>query len=303
LTNPYLIPKRINGKDKILRWNKTTTHILTHGLHYGSSVFEGLRVYKTDKGSAIFRLNEHIDRLFYSAQTIKLDVKLSKDEVKDVIIEIIKKNKISSGYIRPLIYFGEEKMGLSPIGASTDFIIAGWPWGKYLGSHPARAAISKFIRPHPKSIDTNAKIGGYYANSIQATLDVKERGYDEAIMLDHKGNLAEGPGENLFFVKEQKIYTPKPDNILPGITRDTIISICKDLDYEVIITDLKPDFLNEVEEAFFCGTAVEVHPIGEIEDRKLGTGKLGSTTKSIQDTYKDCTRGKIPKYNSYLTYV
>lgn len=291
----------LNGK--IIKWNKAYTHVITHALHYGSAVFEGIRAYETEQGPAIFRLKEHIDRLISSAKALNHNIGLDSEQICNEIVKLTKKNKLKSGYIRPLAYFGENKMGLDPKGAPNSFLIAMWPWGKYLGKEAVATCIVDTIRLHPKSAQMHAKVSGYYVNSIQSNAEAQSKGYDEGILLDYQGNIAEGSAENIFFVKENKIYTPKTECILPGITRDTIIQIAKDEDIQVIEQDIKPDFINQIDEAFFTGTAVEITPIAKINETNLKSTNPNALSIKLRDIYSDCVRGKLDKYNHFLTYV
>ncbi len=281
-----------NGKFE--KWDKCKTHVLTHGLHYGSSVFEGVRMYS----GAIFRLKEHVERLFYSAKSMGMELDFSPQQIEEAIIETVKKNKLTDGYIRPLVYYGEEKMGLSPVGAPLDMIIACWPWGAYLGADVVKGHISKFMRIHPKSVIHDAKVGGYYANSILATLDAKSAGSDEAILLDFEGNVAEGPGENLFMVKDGQISTPKGGAILEGLTRDTIMQFA-----DVKESTITPEELKEADEVFFVGTAAEVTGLSHIDETQIGDGKLGPETARIKEAYLDIVHGRNETFKHMLTYV
>jgi len=265
-------------------------------------VFEGIRFYETDKGPAVFRLKDHTDRLFKSAEAFEMDIPFTKEEVNKAILETIKVNKLKEGYIRPLIIFGYGKMGVNPEGAPVNCSIAVWPWGKYLGSD-VKVKIPKIIRIHPQTTDPNAKICGNYANSILASLEIKKQGYDEALLLDYRGLCAEGPGENVFCTKNEKIYTPKLGTILPGITRKSIIQIAKDEGYEVIEKDITVDEIKNAQEAFFSGTAAEVTSIRQIDDTVIGDGKIGPITTKLRDIFMDIVHGKNEKYKDWLTYV
>jgi branched-chain amino acid aminotransferase len=287
----------------LIEWDEAQTHVLTHGLHYGSAVFEGLRFYPTDKGPAIFRLKEHTERLFYSAETIGVTPEYSKEEINEAIITVVKENGLKSGYIRPLIYYGYGKMGLNPIGAEADYLVAAWEWGKYLKGETIKCCISNYIRVHPKSVVADAKVSGYYSNSILASLDSSKRGFDEAILLDYEGNVAEGPGENIFIVKNNELFTPKPGNILPGLTRATIINIAKKLNIKVTEKTITEKELFEADEVFLTGTAAEVTPVAQINESTIANGNVGKTTKIIKDFYLDTVTGKKPEFNHYLTYV
>lgn len=288
---------------KFVKWKEAKIHIITHTLHYGAGAFEGIRCYETDKGTAIFRLKEHIDRLYYSASTLDMDVPFTKEEFTKAVKETVKKNNLKSGYIRPLIIYGYGKMGVNPEGSPVNCSIAVWPWGRYLEAEVAKVKTSKYVRTHPKSTHPGAKICGNYANSILASIETKKAGYDEALLLDYKGNVAEGPGENFYIVKNGKIITPQLGNILPGITRASIIQLAKDLGIKVEEKILKLKEVYGADEAFFTGTAAEVTAIGSIDDKKIGNGKPGPITLKIKDDYMDIVHGKNEKYIGWLTYI
>ena len=287
---------------KLVPWKDAKIHVLTHSLHYGSAVFEGVRMYKTPSGPAIFRLQEHTKRLFESAKAFNMQVPFSEEEINKAIIETAKQNKLECGYIRPLIYFGYGKMGLGLKGAPVNISISMWPWGKYLGEHAIRVKTSKFMRIHPKSSIMGAKISGHYTNSILASEDVHNQGYDEALLLDFQDNVAEGPGENLFIVKDGKLITPKLGTILPGITRASIIQIAKDEKIVVEEKTLKLEDIYKADEAFFTGTAAEVTEIDSLDDKKIGSGERPISEK-LKKIFMDIVQGKNPKYASWLTVV
>jgi len=285
----------------LVPWNEAKIHVLSHSLHYGSAVFEGIRFYETEKGPAIFRLKEHVQRLFHSASVFNMKIPFSEQEIFDAIVDIVRVNNAKSGYIRPLIYFGYGKMGLGLEGAPVNISIACWPWGKYLGEKPVRVGTSKYMRIHPKTSVMSAKLSGHYSNSILAGEDAKANGFDEAILLDYQGNVAEGPGENIFIVKSDTIFTPALGAILPGITRDSIIKICQDLGYKVREIPMKLENIYEADEAFFTGTAAEVTSIDSLDNKKLkGTGE---TTNKIKQAFLDIVSGKNNKYSDWLTIV
>lgn len=290
----------LNGE--FLPFEETKIHILNHSLHYGSGVFEGIRCYDTKEGPAIFRLDDHVKRLFKSAKVMKMTVPYSEKEITNAILETIEKNKLKECYIRPLIFYGG-KMGLDPADADISVMIAVWPWGKYLSKDAVSVEISDFTRIHPKSSVMEAKISGHYTNSILASTHAKRNGFDEALLLDYKGNIAEGPGENIFFIKENTLITPKKGSILPGITRDTIKQISKDLGLETIEKDIKPEEVKDFDEAFFVGTAVEVNAIGQINDIKYADGNEGKVTKQIKELYTNIIHGKCEKHERWLSYV
>lgn len=287
---------------KLIDWQKAKIHILTHTLHYGAGVFEGIRFYHTKKGPAVFRLKEHIDRLFYSASCFKMKVSFSKEEIRRAIKNLIKINKVKQGYIRPIIYFGSGIMGLNPQKAPVNCAVAVWPWGSYLGDQAVKVKISKFIRIHPKSSFAQAKICGHYANSILASIEIKEKGFDEALLLDYQGNVAEGPGENIFMVKNKVLIAPSASSILPGITRKTIIQLAKDLGYKVKEKKISPSELKKADELFFCGTAAEVTAIKQVDNKIIGKGKIGSVTEVLKNEYLKIVHGENKKYEHWLDY-
>jgi len=284
-------------------WDNAKTHVLTHTLHYGAGVFEGIRFYKTDKGPAVFRLKEHIDRLYKSAEPLTMKIPFSKEEMFNAVKETVKINKVDAGYIRPICFFGYGKIGLNPAGAPVNCSIAVWPWGSYLGEHAVKVKTSKYIRIHPKSTVADAKITGHYVNSILASIEAKEAGFDECLLLDYSGNVAEGPGENIFLAKNGKLYTPPLGNILPGITRESIMKIAADNEIEVIEKDLTLDDLKNADELFFTGTAAEVTGIKQLDDKVIGNSKIGPITAKLKKIFLDIVHGKNKKYEDWLTYV
>jgi len=288
---------------KFVKWKDAKIHVITHTFHYGGGVFEGIRFYETDKGPAIFRLKDHTDRLFRSAKAFEMDVPFTKEEINKATLETIKINKLKAGYIRPIIFFGYGKMGLNPKGAPVNVSIAVWPWGAYLGEEAVKVKIPKIIRIHPQTTDPNAKICGNYANSILASLEIKREGYDEALLLDYKGNIAEGPGENIFLVKQGKIFTPPLGNVLPGITRKSVIQIAKDEGIGIEEKIITVDEVKNADELFFTGTAAEVTPIKQVDKTTIGNGKIGPITKKLQQIFLDVVHGKNEKYKNWLSYV
>jgi len=291
-----------NGK--FVKWEKAKIHVLSHGLHYGSGVFEGIRCYKTSKGPAIFRLKEHLERFFYSASCLEMKIPFSKEKVEKAILKTIKINKVKECYIRPIAFFGYGKMGLNPIGAPVNLAIAVWPWPAYLGGEkPVTVKISKYQRLTPQSIIPEAKICGYYINSIFASLDSQKSGFDEALLLDAQGYVAEGPGENIFMVKNRQLSTPALGAILPGITRDSCKEIAKDLNLSVKEKLITPQEIKSADEVFFTGTAAEICPIGKIDETLINQGKIGEITKKIKDIYQRIVHGQEKKYLKWLTFV
>lgn len=299
----FQITSKIWMNGKLVPWGKAMVHSLTHTLHYGAGVFEGIRFYETVDGPAIFRLKEHVDRLYYSAGVYEMKIPYSRQELAKAIVDTVRVNKVRSGYIRPIAFFGYGKMGLNPVGAPVETLVACWPWGSYLGGKPIRVKTSKYIRIHPQSLISDAKVTGHYANSILASLEIHKAGFDEALLLDYKGNVAEGPGENVFFVKKGVIYTPALGNQLAGITRATTMQIAKDLGYRVVEGNYKLKDLYAADELFFTGTAAEVQPIGSLDGKKIATGKMGPVTEKLRTTYLAAVQGKVGKYQKFLTYV
>lgn len=287
----------------LVEWDDAKVHVLTHTLHYGAGAFEGIRCYKTETGTAIFRLPEHIDRLIYSGQAVGMTIPFSREELIAAVVSTVKENQLEQGYIRPLVYYGYGVMGLNPRNAPVEVIIACWPWGAYLPHEAVDLKISKYIRIHPQSTIADAKIVGHYVNSILSVLELRGTKYHEALLLDHKGNVAEGPGENLFLIKGGKLTTPSLGTILAGITRDTILKLCADNGLEVTEATITPDDVFAADEAFYTGTAAEVTPIHSVDDRVIGNGEVGPITRKLKDQYLDIVRGKNSAYTSWLTTV
>lgn len=288
---------------KLVDWKDAKVHVLSHTLHYGLGVFEGIRFYETDKGPAVFRLKDHIKRLFDGAKCTFMKVPYTEEEINEAVLETVRKNEIKAGYIRPIFFYGYGKMGLDPHGVPVNVSIAVWPWGAYLGEEAVKVKTSSFIRMHPKSTHTECKICGHYVNSIFASLEAKEKGYQEALLLDYEGYCAEGPGENLFIVKDGKLLTPELGNILPGITRRSIIEIAKNEGIEVEETKLKLEDVYNADEAFFTGTAAEVTAIKSVDDKKIGKQSPGPVTEKLKGLFLDIVKGKNEKYKDWLSYV
>lgn len=290
-----------NGK--LVPWHEAKVHVLTHTLHYGGGAFEGIRMYATPKGPAIFRLPEHVDRLFYSASTLKMEIPYTKEQVIQAIKETTKVNKLDQGYIRPLMYYGYGVMGVNPTGAPVELAIAVWPWGAYLPHDLVDIKTSQYIRIHRDSSVTDAKLCGHYINSMLARLEVRDTEYHEALLMDVDGHIAEGSGENFFMVKNGVMYTPKLGNILAGITRETVKIIANDKKISVVEKDLVQKDVYEADEAFFTGTAAEITPIRSLDKKVIGKGNVGPVTHVIRDTYLDIVTGKNPDYQQFLTYI
>ncbi|MFQ5597799.1 MAG: branched-chain amino acid transaminase [Nitrospiria bacterium] len=293
---------------QLVPWKDATVHVLTHTLHYGLGVFEGIRCYKGRSGTAIFRLKEHTERLFRSAKVVQLDIPYSQDQIADAIVETVRANELAEGYIRPLVYIGYGEMGLYAKGASIRISIAVWPWGTYLGEEGIRQGIrvrvSSFSRHHVNISLTRAKVCGYYVNSQLAKREAKETGFDEAVLLDTDGFVTEGPGENIFIVKKGVLKTtPMSSSILEGITRDTILQLARELEIEAVEERFTRDDLYLADEAFFTGTAAEVTPIREVDGRIIGDGRPGPVTQTLQNTFFDIVRGKVEARQGWLSYV
>ena len=303
----------VTASDKIwmdgefVNWNEAKVHVLTHALHYGLAAFEGIRYYKGTKGSAIFRLNEHVDRLFESAHIMAMKVPYNKKEVFEAIIETVRVNRLESCYIRPLLYVGYGDMGLFPGNNPIKLSIAAWPWGTYLGEHALeqgiRAKLSSFTRHHVNVSMTRAKVSGYYVNSILAKCEAKKSGYDEAILLDPEGYVAEGTGENIFIVKKGVLKTTPLTSILEGITRDAIMTLAQERNIPVVEERFTRDAMYVADEVFLTGTAAEVTPVREIDDRAVGEGTRGPVTTLLQKAFFDIVKGEDPTHLNWLAPV
>ncbi len=289
-------------------WNDAKVHILTHTLHYGNAVFEGTRAYKTDKGLAIFRLEDHTKRLLNSAKCVMIDSPFSQEELQEAQIELLKKNDFNGNvYLRPLIYLGYGAMGIYHKNAPVNASIAAWEWGAYLGEEGLekgiKVKISSFVRNPVKSNMGKVKAAANYLNSQMAKFEAIECGYEEALLLDDDGFIAEGSGECFFIVRDGKIITPPNDNSLESITQNTVIQLAQDLGIEVVRQRITRDEVYVADEAFFTGTAAEVTPIWNVDARIIGDGKRGEITKKLQDAYFDVVYGRNPKYEHMLTYI
>lgn len=294
-----------NGE--LVEWRSATTHVLTHTLHYGMGVFEGVRAYETPDGSAIFRLQDHTKRLFNSAKIVGMQLPFTEEQINRAHIDVVKANNLASCYFRPMAYYGSGKLGVAPKQDDVQVILAAWAWGAYLGEEGMRKGIrvrvSSFTRHHPNVTMIKAKANGNYMNSIMANTEATRDGYDEAILLDAQGYVAEGSGENIFTVRDGVLYTPALDVALDGITRRSVIAIASEMGLKVVEKRLTRDELYVADEVFFTGTAAEVTPIREIDGRQIGIGERGPITAEIQQRYFDIVQGKNPKYRDWLTYV
>lgn len=292
---------------EMVPWRNATTHVLTHSLHYGLAVFEGVRAYNSDIGTAIFRLADHTRRLFNSAHIYQMKIPYDQDTINAAQLEVVRRNELESCYIRPLAFYGSEKMGVSPKGATVHVAIAAWPWGAYLGDEALqqgiRVKISSFARQHVNVTMPRAKVASTYANSILANAEALDHGYDEAILLDTDGFVAEGSGENIFIVKDGTLVEPEIASALTGITRSTLHAIAADLGIPVATRRLTRDDLYIADEAFFTGTAAEVTPIREIDRRIIGAGSRGPITQKLQQAFFDVVNGRNAKYHHWLSKV
>ncbi len=292
---------------KMVPWREANVHVLTHTLHYGMGVFEGVRAYHTDQGAAIFRLQEHTDRLFDSAKIMRMDIPYSKDEVMQAQIEAVGINNLDSAYLRPMCFYGSEGMGLRADNLKVHCIVAAWEWGSYLGAdnmkNGLRIKTSSFTRHHVNISMCKAKANGHYINSMLALQDALSDGYDEALLLDTEGYVAEGSGENFFIVKDGVIYTPDLTSALNGITRKTILALANDLGIDIIEKRITRDEVYIADEAFFSGTAAEVTPIRELDNRSIGEGGRGPVTEKLQSLYFDAVHGRVDPYKKWLTYI
>ena len=288
-----------------VNWNEASVHVLTHSLHYGLAAFEGIRCYKGQLGSAIFRLQEHVDRLFESAHITMMRIPFSKKEVSEAIVETVRLNQLDSCYIRPIVYIGHGEMGLYPGENPIHVAIAAWPWGTYLGDaalqNGIRAKVSSFTRHHVNVSMTRAKVSGYYVNSILAKWEAKKAGYEESILLDPDGYVAEGTGENIFFVKKGTLKTTPLTSILEGITRNSIIQLAGEKKIPVVEERFTRDAMYVADEIFLTGTAAEITPVCELDDRLVADGKPGPITKALQTTFFDIVGGKDQGHAQWLT--
>jgi branched-chain amino acid aminotransferase len=300
--------KKIWMDGKLVDWDGANVHILTHTLHYGLGVFEGIRCYLCADGrSAIFRLPEHVERLFNGAHAMLLNIPFTREEIVEAILETLKVNGQKAGYIRPLVFIGDGAMGLHPQNNPVRVAVVTWPWGAYLGEEGLAkgicAKVSSYIRHHVNIMMTKTKTCGNYVNSILAKLEVTKDGYDEAIMLDTEGYICEASGENIFIVRQGRMKTPPLTSILPGITRDSIMTIARDLGLVVEEQRFSRDELYMADEAFFTGTAAEITLIREVDRRTIGKGEPGPVTKKLQEIFFQVVKGAKPEYQRWLTYV
>ncbi len=289
----------INGQIKLS--SESLMFPFSQGLNYGAAIYEGIRFYDTDFGPAIFRLHEHLDRLFYSASVLKMTLHYSKNDLKNAMLDVIKINGLESGYLRPLAFYSEPKMGINIFNSEITVIMPAWPWTEGISEKPVNLKISKYEKTSHKAIDVKAKIAGYYANNLLGFIDAREAGYDGPIFLDSDGFIAEGAVNNIFIIKNGIIYTPTPRNILPGITRDSIIKIAGDLNLEIKECDMKPDFLADADEVFLTGTGIELDAVKNIEGYFENKNERWPITDELSKYFYKITHGRIEKYKKWLT--
>jgi branched-chain amino acid aminotransferase len=309
------IPASMDDRDgkiwmdgQMVDWRDAKIHVLSHTLHYGCGAFEGVRAYKTAQGTAIFRLEEHTQRLFNSAKILRMNIPFSVQDVMQAQRAVVRENKLESGYLRPLTWIGSQKLGVSPKGNKIHIMVAAWAWGAYLGEEGMKRGIrvktSSYTRHHVNITMTQAKAVSNYTNSILANMEALDDGYDEAMLLDASGFVSEGAGENLFIIKDGVVYTPDLSaGALNGITRNTVFHICKDLGLELVQKRITRDEVYIADEAFFTGTAAEVTPIRELDRVQIGIGSRGPLTEKIQSAFFDIVNGRNPKYAGWLTLV
>ena len=292
---------------KLVEWSDAKIHVLTHTLHYGTGVFEGVRAYETSDGPAIFRLEDHTNRLFESAKLIGMKIPYDAKELNDAQSQVVKINNLKNAYIRPMCFYGSEGMGLRADNLKVHAIVAAWDWGSYLGDdkilNGIKVKVTDFPKRSEKSMLHKAKASGNYLYSMLALKDALNSGFDEALILDTDDNVNEGSGENFFMISNNIIHTPKDATVLNGITRQTVMKIARDFNYSVEETNISVDDVKSSDEAFFTGTAAEVTPIIQVDNVKINDGKPGEITKRIQKIYFDLIRGKVDEYSSWLTQV
>ena len=293
---------------QMVEWRDAKIHVLTHTLHYGCGVFEGVRAYQTPGGTAIFRLREHTERLFNSAKILRMKLPFTLEQVEEAQKAVVRANRLDSCYLRPLAWIGDQKLGVSPKGNTIHLMVAAWPWGAYLGEEGLKRGIrvktSSYTRHHVNISMTQAKAVSNYTNSILANLEATEDGYDEALLLDPSGFVSEGAGENIFVIRNGAVCTPDLSvGALNGITRNTVFAICKDLGLELVEKRITRDEVYIADEAFFTGTAAEVTPIRELDRVTIGAGERGPVTTRIQEAFFDIVNGRNPKYAEWLAKV
>ena len=288
------------------KWEEASVHLLSHTMHYGTGVFEGVRAYKTEKGAAIFRLDDHTDRLFEAAAKLSIELPYSRNELNEVQKDIFKINNLEEGYLRPIVYLGSESLGIRATELSVNVAVAAWEWPSYMSPEAKESGISVIkssFDQYSNPLHSGYKIIGTYINSTMALHEAIKMGADEAILLDKNGFISEGSGENIFLIKNNKIFTPRTEHCLNGITRKSVITIASDMGFDVVEKDLTLDELFDSDEAFFTGTAVEITPISKIDKKVIGIGSRGPITEKLQKTYNDIIFGKNKNYDHWLSLV
>ncbi|NNM52317.1 MAG: branched-chain amino acid transaminase [Pseudomonadales bacterium] len=292
---------------QLVPWREATTHVLTHTLHYGMGAFEGVRAYETDRGTSIFRLDDHTGRLFDSAHIMAMKIPYSREEINEAQRAAVRENNLPSAYIRPMVFYGSEGMGLRASNLQVHVIVAAWEWGAYMGAEALERGIkvrtSSYTRHHVNISMTRAKANGHYINSMLALQEALSGGADEALLLDPEGYVAEGSGENVFLVRDGILYTPELTACLNGITRKTVCALAADLGLPVVEKRITRDEVYIADEAFFTGTAAEVTPIRELDGRQIGAGRRGAVTEKLQSLYFDTVHGRLPEHRDWLTPI
>ncbi len=293
---------------EFVEWKDANISVLSHVVHYGTSVFEGIRAYENENGVGVFRLKEHVQRLFDSAKIYKIDIPFTQEEIEEAILETLRVNDLGACYIRPIVFRGYGELGVNPLGCPVNVVIAAWEWGSYLGeegmANGVDIGVSSWRKPAPDTFPALAKCGANYMNSQLAKLEAIDNGFDEAIMLDYEGHVSEGSGENIFLVEGEKLFTPAMSSSnLKGITRDSIMTIARDLGYEVVEEVISRERLYSANEVFFTGTAAEVTPIRSIDHRQIGIGKRGPISEKIQTAFFDIVEAKVEDKYNWLSYI
>ena len=301
-------PGKIWIDGNMVDWKDANIHVLSHVVHYGTSVFEGIRAYKNEKGVAVFRLKEHVQRLFDSAKIYKIDIPYTQEEIEEAILETVRVNDLDGCYIRPIVFRGYGELGVNPLNCPVNVVIAAWEWGSYLGeegmANGVDIGVSSWRKPAPDTFPALAKCGANYMNSQLAKLEAIDNGFDEAIMLDYEGHVSEGSGENIFIVEGEKLFTPAMSSSnLKGITRDSIMTVARDLGYEVVEEVISRERLYSANEVFFTGTAAEVTPIRSIDHRTIGIGRRGPISEKIQTAFFDIVEAKVEDKYGWLSYI
>jgi branched-chain amino acid aminotransferase len=305
---PFDTTKWIWMNGRLVNWNEATFHVSAHALHYGSGVFEGIRSYETEEGAAIFRLDAHLTRLFYSASQYELPIPFSPEELREAVCETIRENGFTSCYVRPICFYGSDSLGVHPRNCPVEVAILAWQWGAYLGAEGLEKGIRVTASPWQKfssqMMPTTAKACGGYINSTLAVRDAFQRGFDEALLFDSRGYIAEGSGENIFLVRKGRLVTNnEQSSILLGITRDAVMRLARDLGYDVEVGKFRLEDLLSADEAFFTGTAAEVTPIREVDGEQIGEGRRGEVTTRIQKAFFDAAFGRDPRYRDWLHFL